>query len=171
MWDIKAELPKKIGGCMRAVFRKRPELNAQVWTIFLTSYFEIISDFQKFAKLTFCLTRVKLQKQENNTDTMLMIILIFWTLLKFCQCPFSHPGCNKGSHIAFSCHVLLVSFILKHFLSFLLRPMILSVLDSSFVEYPFIWIWCFLMMIWSYAYWCPSQCIILGGWMSHYKRY
>lgn len=49
---------------------------------------------------------------------MLVIILIFWTLLKFCQCPFSHPGCNKGSHIAFSCHVLLVSFILKHFLSF-----------------------------------------------------
>lgn len=103
---------------MRAVFRKRPELNAQVQTIFLTSYFEIISDFQKLAKLTFCLTRVKLQKQENNTDTMLMIILIFWFLLKFCQCPFSHPGCNKGSHIAFSCHVLLVSFILKHFLSF-----------------------------------------------------
>lgn len=38
---------------MSAVFRKRPELNAQVQTIFLTSYFEIISDFQKLAKLTF----------------------------------------------------------------------------------------------------------------------
>jgi len=96
---------------------------------------------------------------------MLTIILV--NLLDFTQilqCPFSGPGCNIGSHTALSCHVFLVSFILKHYsLVFLLRPMILPVLASSFVKYSFIWIWCFLMIR-------LKLCMLVSFSMHHTRR-
>lgn len=86
--------------------------------------------------------------QESNADIICYTTHIqIYQLILFPYWDIQDRGCNQGSHVAFSCQVSLMSFILEQFPHFfVLSFMVLTI--WCFVECPIIWL-CLVVSKWS----------------------